>query len=150
MWDPTDEFDKAYRDMDKAFSRNTGLISWDDERKGLTKWKEGFRAPMSTVKQTDKNVIADIELPGANKSEIELNMTEDRIEISSERKQEKETNKRGIYSYERSMSGFYRSIPLPVQVEPGKATATYKNGILHIEVPKSKRMLEKKKKLQIK
>ena len=79
-----------------------------------------------------------LEVPGIDKDKIQLNATEDSIEISGEQSEEESTEDKGhnyIYN-ERSYRSFYRSIPIPEEILPSKITARMNNGILQIEIPK--------------
>ncbi|MEM4711108.1 MAG: Hsp20/alpha crystallin family protein [Candidatus Woesearchaeota archaeon] len=103
-----------------------------------------YRKPLLDMTETDKEVIATIELPGVEKEDIQINATEDNIEIKVEKKDEKkeEDKKKGIYKLERSYAGFYRCIPTPENVDVENINATYKNGVLELKMPK----IETKKK----
>ena len=111
------------------------------EEKGLVQ-----RIPISDIFETEKNVVASVELPGAEKKDIELNITDDYIEIKVDKKQEHVDKKKDQYSY-RSAS-FYRRIPLPVSVKAESADAKFENGVLRIEIPKKEK--ESKKRIDIK
>ena len=77
-----------------------------------------------------------LEIPGIDKDKIQLNATEDAIEISGEQSEE-ESNEGHNYIYnERSYKSFYRSIPIPEEILPSKISARMNNGILQIEIPK--------------
>jgi HSP20 family protein len=58
------------------------------------------------------------------------------LEISAEKKEEKEEKEEGYIRRERSYRKFYRSIPLPAEVDRDKAEASLKDGVLKIEIPK--------------
>jgi len=78
-----------------------------------------------------------LEVPGIDKDKIQLNATNDSIEISGEQSEESTEDKGHNYIYdERSYSSFYRSIPIPEEIIPSKITARMNNGILQIEIPK--------------
>ena len=102
-----------------------------------------YRQPFIDIVETDKEVIATAEMPGLEKEDIKINLTEDRLEISAETKQEEKKKEKG-YVYREIRSGsYYRSITLPSPVDADNAQASYKNGILEIEMPK-KEVKEKK------
>ena len=89
------------------------------------------------------------DLPGLTKDDVKIELTEEFLTISGERKEEKEEKGEGFYRTERSYGSFYRQIPLPEGAETEKATATFQNGVLEITVPAVK--AEKKTyKLEIK
>jgi HSP20 family protein len=97
-----------------------------------------FRKPIADIKDRGNKLVIDIEVPGVDKKNIELNLTETSLEISAQRKTGKEMKKEGTYLCERSFSSFRRRASLPVEVIPEKAEAKFENGVLHIEVPKAK------------
>ena len=147
-WDiePFEGVRRLHDEMDRMFNRVLGNIP-TVSRKDIEKYGR-FRMPRCDVQETEKSVIATVELPGVEKSDIQLNVSERNIEVKVEKKQEKEVKKKGAYSYAAESKQFYRSIPLPTEVIASEADATYKNGILKVEIPKTKK--EKKTKINIK
>ena len=110
--------------------------------------KSNYRQALADVIETDKEVIATVELPGVDKKDIQINATEDGVEIKVEKKDERkeEDKKKGTYRLERSYSGFYRYIPAPDGVDVQNINASYKNGVLELKMPK---VASKKKAKQI-
>ncbi len=96
----------------------------------------GVRSPFCDVQETDSEVIITAELPGVNKEDIKINATEHEVEIEAEVKREEEEKKAGYVRSERQYSKFYRCLTLPAEVDPSKAKATYKNGVLELRLPK--------------
>ncbi len=110
-----------------------------------------YRKPLSDMRETDKEIIALIEMPGMNKEDIYVEVKDNALEIKAERKQEiEETDEEERYSYKKDFSGFYKKLLLPENVDAQKAEAEYKNGILEIIVPKLEIESSKKKRLSIK
>ncbi len=111
-----------------------------------------YRAPISDLYETEKEVVAELDLPGVNKNDIQVNVTKDSIEIKAEKKNEvkQENKKKGMFRLERSFAGFCRKFALPKNVDADKANAEYKDGVLKITVPKLKVEEKKKKLLEIK
>lgn len=149
-FDPFSELEKMHEEMNKTFRRmfssGSNLIGYDKDNKNLP---DNFRAPLCDVYEKDGNVIAQIEVPGVDKKDIDVNVTDDSIELKVEKQSESEVKKKGMYRCERSYSGFYRSIPLPSQVKSDQAKAQYRDGVLKITAPKMEQIEEKKRKLQI-
>ncbi|MFQ5815498.1 MAG: Hsp20/alpha crystallin family protein [Candidatus Hydrothermarchaeaceae archaeon] len=100
---------------------------------------EPYREPYSDIIEGDKEVVITMELPGAEKGDIEITTSDDSVEISAERRSEteKEIEETGYLLKERSYSRFYRRIPLTVSVDSSRAKASYKNGVLEILIPKT-------------
>ncbi len=109
-----------------------------------------YRKPLVDVYETDKELVTTVELPGIDKNDIDVRITENGLEIKAEKKLElrEEDKKQGIYRHERTYSGFYRNIPLPDGVDTSKVQATYKNGVLEVRVPKTKK--KEKKGIEVK
>ncbi len=110
----------------------------------LDKELENFREPLADIKKTDKEYIIEIELPGVNKEDVILQVSNDLIEIRAKKQSELKIEKKGYLRHERSYSGFYRTIPLPFGVKADEVESEFKNGILKIKVPKSKEKIKKK------
>ncbi len=98
----------------------------------------GERQPLVDVMDKGAEIVVSAELPGVDKKDIELNVEENTISIKAESKEEVEKSKEeeGYYFHERSYSSYARTIPLPAEVIPEKASAEFKNGILTVTLPK--------------
>ena len=94
-------------------------------------------------------VVAD--MPGVQKEDIEINLTPERVEISAESSTETE-RKEEEYTYrERGYASYRRVLDLPADVLPDKAEASFKNGVLEMNLPKKEPTeVEKKTRVQIK
>jgi HSP20 family protein len=155
-----DEMRRMQEQMDSLFNNffsteplwdQQQLLLEDSSKKGdvIT---SNYAQPLSDVWETDKEVVAEIDMPGVDKKDIKVNVTEDGIEVKAETKSEtkEEDKKKGMFRLERRYSGFYRNFSLPKDVDADKAEAEYKNGVLKIRVPKLKIEEKKKKLLEIK
>jgi len=153
-----DELRRIQEEMDRIFEdlwrgdRFLGLPSSPEFSRGFIERSE-YRTPLTDMWETDKEVVITMELPGVRKEDIDINIYEDGIEVKVERKAERrdEDERKGMYRFERTYTGFYRYIPLPTNVDTERAEATYNNGVLEIRIPKIK--IEEKgggRKLQIK
>jgi len=92
-------------------------------------------APTLEVTQKEGNFFATLELPGLKKEEVKVEVTEEAIVITGERKIEKEEKEEGYFRSERTYGEFYRSIPLPKDAKIDQIKAELSNGVLHITVP---------------
>lgn len=155
FWD--DEISDEFRRMREEFNRMAGRLnsSLGQRMIGHEKGKEldaykGFRTPSANIHETENKVIATFELPGADKDDIELNVTDNKVEVKVSKKAEKEVKKKGMYAYKSFSQSFYRALPLPAGISAEKADASYKNGVLTVDIPKLKLEEKKKKKIEIK
>jgi HSP20 family protein len=96
-------------------------------------------APKIEVRQHNGDLTVRADLPGLTKDDVKVELTDEALTISGERKEEKEEKREGYYRSERNYGAFYRQIPLPQGVDADKATATFNNGVLEvtIQVPKT-------------
>ena len=88
--------------------------------------------PEIEVLRKNGNFIVRADLPGMNKENVKVEITEKVLTLSGERKEEKEEEREGFYRSERSYGTFYRQIPLPEGAKTNTATAEFKDGVLEI------------------
>jgi HSP20 family protein len=117
---------RFFDDMDRMFE---GFPTAG--RRGAWAAPETFSAQVDVFERDGKLVIT-ADLPGLNKEDVKVDITEDAILIEGERKYEHEQREEGIYRSERSYGCFRRQIPLPQGARTDTATATFKNGVLEI------------------
>lgn len=137
-WDPFEDMSRMYHEMNRIFNREfSGINKALTQKKGKNLVKrDKFRVPLADIKETEKEVIATFEIPGADKNDIELNIKDNNVEVKVEKKDEKEVKDKDKYSYQSYSSSFYRSLPLPSNVSSDKAKASYENGVLKVTIPK--------------
>jgi HSP20 family protein len=114
-------------------------------------WGNGHdRASMFPVdvRETEDKVIVDAELPGVDPKDVQIKVEGTVLVITAERKHEKEEKAKDFHRVERSYGRFQRQIELPWGTDPEKVEATYKNGVLTVEI--AKREEAKPKTIQVK
>jgi HSP20 family protein len=104
--------------------------------------------PTADVKQTDDAVEVWMDLPGMSKDEVDILVEGNRLSIKGERKREKSEEGENWYINERFFGTFHRTFVLPAELDPSKAAASYREGVLHISIPKLEEA--KPRRLQIK
>jgi len=114
------------------------------------RWPEAMvmRYPTVDVYEDDKKVTLKAELPGVKKEDLDINITEDEITLSGEKKKEEKVEEKDYYRIERSYGSFTRKVALPAEVDSAQAKASFKDGMLEITVPK-KAPAKKKVKVKI-
>lgn len=117
--------------------------------------KNTLRSPFTTnqgseLAETEGELLFRMELPGFNKDEIDLDVTENSLSISAEKKEEKETKEENYFSKKTSHSAIAREFRLPKKVIPEKTEAKLENGVLTIKMWKLKEKNKKTKKVKIK
>jgi HSP20 family protein len=93
--------------------------------------------PVVDVYEKDDNIIIKADLPGVDKKNINVDLNGRVLTLSGERAEEKEANEDKCYRKERSYGKFVRTFKLATDVQPDKINATYKDGVLHVTIPKS-------------
>jgi len=92
--------------------------------------------PAVNIKEDEKKFVLDLAVPGIDKKDLQIEIHEEVITISSENKNESEETHDGFKRREFSYSSFCRSFYLPENVNKDKIEAGYKDGILTVELPK--------------
>ncbi len=134
MLDVRDEFDR----MLDIFRPDFNL--WD----GYTKM------PAIDVYENEDNLVVKAELPGMNKEDISITIEGDTLVLSGRKSQTKEEKKENYYRKEIREGAFSRSIEIPYPVDKEKVSATYKDGVLEITLPKTPEVKRKSIKVEVK
>ena len=130
------------KDMERMFEDFNGFTFPTIFKTGF----EPFRAEFDEVKWmpplevffNDGQFMVRADLPGLTKDDVKIEVTDEFLTISGERKEEKETKREGFYRTERNYGSFFRQIPLPENVKTDAAMATFNNGVLEITMPATK------------
>lgn len=96
---------------------------------GQTAW-----SPQVEVFEREGQLVVRADLPGLKKEDVKVEVANDTLTISGERKSEHEEKREGFYRSERSYGSFYRRIPLPEGVNADDAQATFNDGVLEISM----------------
>jgi len=108
------------------------------ERESRDVWvrSTGWGVLAAEVFDDDDKVVVRLETPGMDKGDFDLQVTENHLVIRGEKQIARERTEGRYHVAECAYGRFERAIPLPEEVEPGKASASYKNGVLRVELPK--------------
>lgn len=140
---PFDEMDRLF---DRFFGRRFGYMWWPGIR-----WPEEMEVvyPSVDIFEDKDKVVVKAELPGIKKEELDVNITENTITISGEKKKEEKVKEKNFYRLERSRGAFRRSFTLPAGVQSTKAKAKFTDGVLEIRIPKTEEAKKKEVKVRI-
>ncbi|MHB9027671.1 MAG: Hsp20/alpha crystallin family protein [Candidatus Latescibacterota bacterium] len=114
------------------------------EREGITAW-----TPRADINESDKEISIDLELPGIKKEDIRVEVRNNVVTISGERKQERKTESPEGSRIERHYGKFERSFALPEMVDENKVSASYHDGMLTLRIPKTEKALPKEVKIEV-
>lgn len=129
-WSALDRWSNLRNELNSLFE----MPLWSSFGRGgqlFTGW-----SPALDLYQSSHNVIAVVELPGMRKEDIDISLHDGKLTISGERKRENRGGEKAERT-ERYFGAFRRSIALPTRVDASKVSATYKDGILKVTLPKA-------------
>ena len=112
--------------------------------------KPSFPAPQINVLENTNNIFISADLPGVKEEDVSIEVGDDLITISGERKSELDEEGKNYYFKEVSSGSFIRTIPLPHLINKDKAEAELKNGILRIKLLKAQNVKSKTIKIRVK
>jgi len=107
-------------------------------------------APTVNSREADDAYYVEVDLPGVKKADISVDIKDNILTISGERKVKKETKESDYYKIESRYGKFARSFTLPKDIDAEKVVANSKNGVLEVKIPKQKNIESKPKKIEIK
>ncbi len=100
--------------------------------------------PRTTIAETENAYEIQVDLPGIQPADLQVEVRGQELWLSGERKQEKEEKGKTYHRVEQEYGRFERVIPLPAPVDEGKIKAEYHDGILKVMVPKSEAVRPKR------
>jgi len=112
---------------------------WADGIHSATKWN-----PVVDVYEKEGNYVISAEIPGVDKEDIQIDVKDRVLTLKGERTSETETEEGNYHRRERHYGRFERAFVLPEDVEADRIDASFKDGMLHISIPKPE---EKKPKM---
>ena len=139
-WGPLFGLRGLQDDMDRIFTDFYGETS-DKSLAAVT--------PALDLVETEKAIQVKVELPGMKKEDVEISLKDELLVIKGEKKEEREEKEENRYYMERSYGSFSRATPLPGKVKEDKITASYRDGVLEISLPKAEESKPKEIKVAI-
>jgi HSP20 family protein len=132
-----------FLDFDKEFERafenffNRGWLR--ASRWEFPKLQGGFGEKMPNVNVIDRDgeVVVEAELPGVDKDDLDVSLSENTVTIKASTRKEEEKEEGEYHRREISAGFFSRTLPLPAPVQGDKVKAEFKNGLLKVTLPKA-------------
>jgi len=106
-------------------------------------------SPAVDVKETDNSFVLTTDIPGLTKKDIKVNVANGKLSISGERTYETDQENDNYHYRERRFGTFDRSFKLPDTVDEEKISASFKNGILNVALPKHENILPKEREIKV-
>lgn len=130
---------------------------WESARGALTRFKPGEKTNLpkpeevedesflpslgwamlgGEVFEDDQRIVVRLEVPGMEKSDLDIQVEDDQLVVAGEKRFERESTEGRWHTLQCAYGSFRRVIPLPAPVKSEEARASYRNGVLRVELPK--------------
>ncbi|WP_126455272.1 Hsp20/alpha crystallin family protein [Sulfuriflexus mobilis] len=133
-------FEEMERMFDNYFSRGwlrPFHMEWPSFPKTMAPF-EG-KTPSVDVIERDNEIVVKAELPGVDKKDLDISVTQNTVTIKGTTSHEEKEEKGDYYRCEMSRGSYSRTLSLPADVDESKTKAKFKDGILNLTLPKLKK-----------
>jgi HSP20 family protein len=131
-WEPVRELSSLQNEMNRLFNTFFDAPAPGNGGGGaLRRW-----VPAMDLVETDDHFVLRADLPGLSEEDVSIELEDNVLTVSGERKAEREEKKEGYYRVERSFGQFRRSLTLPDGVDAEGVAATFDKGVLEVRIPK--------------
>ena len=132
-WEPARELATIQGEMNRLFNTffEPANGSNGSSSTGLRRW-----IPAMDLVESEDTFVLRADLPGLSEDDVNIELEENVLTISGERKTEHEQRKDGYYRVERASGAFSRSLTLPEGVDPERVEASFDRGVLEVRIPK--------------
>ena len=142
-WDAFDDMGTFRRSMDRVFDE-----FFAPRRRGQELTAQEWQPPIEMF-ETETAVVVRAALPNIDPKQVEITVTDDTLTLRGQTKHEAEQKARNYYRREFRYGEFSRTLPLATEVKSAEATASYKDGVLEVTLPKSERVKPTSVKVQV-
>jgi HSP20 family protein len=131
-WEPVAELNTIQNEMNRLFNTFFDPSAPSGRGNGTTR---RWLPPMDLVETSDQYVLR-ADLPGLSDGDVNVQLENNVLTLSGERKAEHQDQQEGYYRLERAFGAFSRSLTLPDGVDPDRVQAHFDRGVLEIRIPK--------------
>jgi HSP20 family protein len=145
-WDPTRELDSLQGEMNRLFSNffETPTAKGGNGNGGTRRW-----IPSMDLVETQDSFVLKADLPGMSEADVNVELENNVLTISGERKTEHEEQHEGYYRLERATGAFSRALSLPEGIDAEAVAAEFDNGVLTVRIPKPAQIKPRKVKIGV-
>jgi HSP20 family protein len=129
-WEPFRELSSLQTEMNRLFN----AAFEGPGNGGSRRW-----TPAMDLLETEDQFVLRADLPGMGEDDVNVELEDNVLTVSGERKAEHEDKREGFYRMERAHGTFSRSLTLPKGIDPEAVTAAFDRGVLEVRVPKPER-----------
>jgi HSP20 family protein len=132
-WEPARELQTIQQEMNRLFGTFFDAPEGGNGGNGgtLRRW-----IPAMDLVEEDEHFVLRADLPGVREEDVNIELEDNVLTISGERRAEHEDRKEGYYRVERAVGRFARSLTLPEGIDPERIEAKFENGVLTVRIPK--------------
>ena len=130
-WQPSNAFGLGndFNRLFEGFTRNGNDAA---PSASVSTWK-----PSVDISETQDEFVVTADLPGINREDLNVTVADGRLTLRGERRQASQESERSVHRVERIYGTFARSFDLPAAVNSENITASYRDGVLSVSVPKA-------------
>jgi len=130
-WDPFRDVETLQNRINRMFEDSFGRTQAPDDEMNLCAWR-----PPVDIYETENGIVLAAELPGVGKEDISVEVKDNILTLKGERTANPNIKGKKFYRHERCYGTFQRSFTLQHDIQPNLIKATFKDGVLEIEIPK--------------
>jgi HSP20 family protein len=130
-WDPAREITSLQSEMNRLFNTFFDAPTGAGNGGTLRRW-----VPAMDLVETDEHFVLRADLPGLTQEDVNVELEDNVLTVSGERKAEQEDRREGYYRVERASGQFARSLTLPEGVNADAVEASFDKGVLEVRIPK--------------
>ena len=130
-WDSSRELSSLQSEMNRLFQSFFDTPATSGGTGGLRRWH-----PAMDLVETEDHFVLRADLPGVAESDVKVELEDNVLTLSGERRHEQEVKKGGYYRIERASGAFARTLTLPEGVDAEAVEATFDKGVLEVRIPK--------------
>jgi len=130
-WDPFRDVAVLQNRINRMFDESFGPSRDRDDEMNMCAWR-----PAVDIYETETGVILAVELPGVGKENVAVEVKDNILTLKGERLSKPEIKEENYYRQERCYGSFQRSFTLHHNIQPNLIKATFKDGMLEIEIPR--------------
>jgi HSP20 family protein len=143
-WEPVRELSSLQTDMNRLFNTFFDTPTGANGATAPRRW-----IPAMDLVETDDHFVLKADLPGLSEDDVHIDVEDDVLTVSGERKAEHEDKREGYVRVERAYGTFRRSLTLPEGVDPDAVSASFDKGVLEVRIPKPEQRKPRKVAIQV-
>jgi HSP20 family protein len=130
-WEPARELNTLQNEMNRLFNTFSDTPLPNGGTVGQRRW-----LPAMDLAETENDFVLRADLPGLSEEDVNIELEDNVLTISGQRKSEHEERKEGFHRVERGYGSFTRSLTLPEGVNAEAIKAGFDRGVLEVHIPK--------------